>query len=95
MESIQPILAIIVILSTIWVGYDTHRLKIKGLWTLGTLFLWIIVFPFYLIHRQKYLPSETNDVGSPGASDSAQFCKHCGKPLPSDSRFCKHCGKEQ
>jgi hypothetical protein len=43
------------VLSSVWVYFDARQ---KGLpkplyWGLGTLFLWIIMFPWYLVRRQR------------------------------------------
>ncbi len=44
----------VVIISSAWILYDAHKKGIpKGLrWSLGSLFLWILIFPWYLARRR-------------------------------------------
>jgi len=50
----QLLLGSVVILTSAWVFYDAHnKLVPKPLrWGLGSLFLWIVVFPWYLARRR-------------------------------------------
>lgn len=34
------------------------------------------------------IPKEVKDT----KTDDAEFCKHCGKPIPTSSVYCKYCG---
>lgn len=48
--------------SIVWVGYDAHKIRSEKkpdgwkppLWVTGCVFLWIFVFPAYLLSRRKY-----------------------------------------
>lgn len=35
------------------------------------------------------------DINNDMASKQAQYCKHCGKEIDSDSLYCRYCGKKQ
>ena len=84
---------LIVIGTSIWVLIDTKTLGvrkgvIKGFfnmgplgWFLGSLHLWIVVFPAYIAKRGEYKRSRERNV-----------CSNCKSDLPHGSRFCLKCG---
>ncbi len=53
-EKSQFVLGGVVIISSAWILHDAHKKGIpKGLrWSLGSLFLWILIFPWYLARRR-------------------------------------------
>jgi hypothetical protein len=67
----ESIILIIVIGSTIWVGFDASTNKITTdakpynwangavAWVLGCILLWIVAFPWYLVQRGKLLQQRT------------------------------------
>ena len=89
------LLWVIVIGTSIWVGFDSHTLlsqipkdKRKVLssgatspfvWVLGCFLLWIIAFPWYLSARSKYI----NYL----KGTSSQSI-----PVSVTVRYCSHCG---
>jgi hypothetical protein len=50
----------VIISSAVWVFFDTKKLRIQspGQWIIGTLLLWIIGFPWYLVEREKHLAAQ-------------------------------------
>lgn len=59
------------------------------LWLIIVLFSSIIGLIVYLIVRKPEVTKGTKPY------PTAQYCKYCGNPLPSDARFCPKCGREQ
>jgi len=61
------IAAVVVVGSSVWVYKDVNKIGvyIKGVgpvgWLLGCLFLWIFMFPYYLISRGAALAKSAND----------------------------------
>jgi len=94
---------IIVIGTIIWVGYDSAKLmkdipkearkQIGGgsspaVWVIGCLLLWIIVFPWYLAKRSKYLSFSESQYKVSGPRQ----CPSCSKFYEGDPSFCPNCG---
>lgn len=65
--SVQTVLFLVVIGTSIWVGVDASHLGVRrgrlagspldmgvGSWVVCCLFLWVIAFPCYLVARGKY-----------------------------------------
>lgn len=53
---------VIIVGSTVWVGIDSRSIRRKGLdnkpawlWVLECLLVWIVFFPWYLVHRHRRL----------------------------------------
>ncbi len=73
----ENFVVIVVILSAIWVFFDARKIGvrkglIKGLmnmgpwgWALCCLWLWIIVFPLYLIKRGEMMKAAAMAGGTP------------------------------
>ncbi|MGI4788405.1 MAG: SHOCT domain-containing protein [Janthinobacterium lividum] len=67
MDSLNAIIFLIVIGTTIWVGFDASTNKVTsddkdynwsngaGAWVVGCILLWIVVFPWYLVRRARVL----------------------------------------
>jgi hypothetical protein len=53
---------LIVVLATAWVAFDSRNRDFSGhsfadrpwKWVVGTLLLWIVVFPLYLLRRNRF-----------------------------------------
>lgn len=58
------LLVLIVVGTSIWVFIDAPARGLSWTWGLGTLALWIVAFPWYLVERQK--------VSAPRAAPRAQ-----------------------
>lgn len=76
------LLYVIVILTTIWVGVDSHRNQIPTgknpysggnamVWVVMCLALWIVAFPVYLVKRAKTLKGRNPEAGAPVAASVA------------------------
>jgi len=79
------------LLLCIWVYRDAQKRGMNGaLWLIIVLIANIIGLIIYLVVRE---PETTK--GTTQAYPTAQYCKYCGNPLPSDAKFCPKCGKEQ
>ena len=78
------LLFVVVLCLSAWVYSDA---KSRGssspvLWAIGSLLMFIIVFPLYLIAR----PARRNS--------SAILCPHCGKYYEPPVQFCPNCGNK-
>ncbi len=59
MQTFQALMLLVVVGSAIWVGVDASHRDFRGSsfasktshWVVGTLLLWIVVFPVYLAKR--------------------------------------------
>lgn len=92
---------VIVIMTTIWVGYDAEKNKIttdnkpysanNGAvpWVIFCLLLWIIAFPCYL-YKRSHITKEKQDE----LEEKVGLCKECGKYYAGSSSFCPNCGKK-
>lgn len=110
---IWPWVLLAVLLTTFWVGmdhpyierrYGRHAGDSTLAWVVGCLLLWIVVFPWYLVHRRNHRmdafygrPVLTADDGDDRGDESTvpgSFCGACGSPRaqPAD-RFCRECGQ--
>ncbi len=51
----ELLLGIVEVVSAVWVAYDatSQRIPRPFLWGVGTLFLWVIIFPWYLVRRRR------------------------------------------
>jgi hypothetical protein len=57
----QAVIALLIVATTAWVGYDASRRDWSGhsfadrtwKWVVGSLLLWIVVLPVYLVQRAK------------------------------------------
>jgi hypothetical protein len=57
----QALIAVLIVGTTAWVGYDASGRDWSGhafanrtwKWVVGSLLLWIVVFPVYLVQRGK------------------------------------------
>lgn len=104
---------LIVVGSAIWVGIDASKHDWKNdryvtktaYWVLGTLLLWILIFPTYLIHR-SHVPLKNGAIReqrTPSSSAVASFgtdvprtpvASPAAAPGPVEiSRECPHCAK--
>ncbi len=85
MVSVQITLALIVIVSSVWVLIDAFQIgvrrnQLKGLarsgplgWALGCLLLWIIVFPLYLVKRNEFKRHNGKPVNSSAVTIAGFF----------------------
>jgi len=67
------LILLVIIGTTIWVGYDAHKNEISisakkpysintgtVAWVITCLLLWIVTFPYYLVRRSKILRERKN-----------------------------------
>ncbi len=79
------------LLLCLWVYRDAQRRGMDAvLWLIVVLVGNIIGLIVYLIVRN---PETVRGAAAPYST--AQYCRYCGNPLPSDARFCPKCGREQ
>lgn len=63
---IGELVILVVIGTSIWVAVDANSRGLSGLgWGLGSLLLWIFVFPYYLVERQKVPALAVRTPGTP------------------------------
>jgi hypothetical protein len=102
------VVVLFVLATSIWVLIDAGQrdfsqnsfAKSPLIWFFGCLFLWIVVFPIYLIHRGRTpLKGARNTaalahVPPPAASPTTTLkrCPDCAETILADARVCKHCG---
>ena len=67
MDSLNATVFLLVIGTTIWVGFDASTNRVTSddkeynwsngalAWVIGCILLWIVVFPFYLVRRARVL----------------------------------------
>lgn len=86
METIGFIISII---ASIWVYNDAKKRGKSSSsafwWALGTLLIWIIFLPIWLIKRPKS-EDEIVYVNTP------KLCSHCGKYYEGNPIYCPNCG---
>jgi hypothetical protein len=99
------VLFLIVVGTTIWVGFDASKrdwtndrfASKTAYWVLGSLLLWIIIFPVYLSHRAhvplKNPPSNTVASVGTGEPRTLVASPSTAPSLVSVSRACPHCTK--
>ena len=110
---VYPLGLFIVIGTAIWVGSDARRRDWRNdrfatktaYWVLGSLLLWIIVFPIYLSHRahvplknegsRKQRNPPSNAIASVGTEEPRTLIASpsTAPSLVSVSRECPHCTK--
>lgn len=91
-------LGLVLIGTTVWVGYDAHKNKISTnakepysstkmavTWAVACLFLWVVMFPYYLIRRSRTLSSSI-PAESPSQSELKEPLVPL-EPLPVTSAF--------
>jgi hypothetical protein len=98
---------LIVIVTSIWAGYDAGTLRKQGATTkdLGgspltvaivCLLIWIIAFPYYLVHRSRFKASHSKTLGMSASTNApasgGRFCGSCGTALAPTDQFCTACG---
>jgi hypothetical protein len=94
---------LLLIITSVWVAVDASTIKretgrqVAGSsavgWMLGCIFLWIVVFPYYLIKRGNHgLGARTAPAAAP---TSGCFCGGCGTEMLTTMRFCPGCGRPQ
>src|SRR4051812_6782248 len=97
--------------SSIWVLVDAGQRDWSGdsfassplVWFFGCLFLWIVIFPVYLIRRGR--APRKGDAAVPAANlgtmpppvvaspaITLKRCPDCAESILTDARVCKHCG---
>lgn len=93
------ILTLLVIISSIWVLVDASSHGIRKEhnvtwyqggpigWGLGSLLLWILVFPTYVSARSKLIAA-TAETASGGRM---KRCPMCAEDVKADALICKHC----
>jgi len=99
-----PLVLLVVVATTIWVGFDaqardfSHNSLGSGTsqWVLGTLLLWLIVFPIYLVARGR-VPLRAGSappVLPPPTSGAvpAKVCPDCAEQVRPAARKCRFCG---
>jgi hypothetical protein len=75
----------IVIITSIWVGFDVRSRRRDGdtkdavwSWVAGSLLLWIVVFPMYLWSRSRPGPQKRCPECAEKVQVAALICRHCG-----------------
>jgi len=100
---------IIVVGTSIWVYFDAKSLGFKrtgkggltdmgpGSWLAGSLLLWIVIFPIYLVARSRFKKDKVSTVQAASEqSGNAGLvkCAKCGLGQKPDAKFCTGCGAE-
>jgi hypothetical protein len=118
MGDVSPLGFLMVVISAFVVAIDAKNLNVRRgclgggffdigptAWFFGTVFLWIVAVPGYLITRPRYVdlqrksgqaaywpPSPQHMGMNPAAHHRANFCPQCGEALEPGDRFCQNCG---
>jgi zona occludens toxin (predicted ATPase) len=101
-----PFLYLLIFVTSLWAGFDAGRLRKQGATTkdLGgsplvvffvCLIVWIIAFPYYLIHRERFIAAQKSSaarLSMQASSTSEGFCGSCGAALYPTNAFCTKCG---
>src|SRR4051812_48513801 len=106
MSGLGFILILGIVGTVIWVGVDASKREWKSggapSWVIGCILLWIVVFPWYLIVRNKTplrgeeeaatAPVLAASPGADGGVDPAyRECPHCKELMRRDASVCPHC----
>ncbi|MEA2435188.1 MAG: hypothetical protein QOG54_2645 [Actinomycetota bacterium] len=100
-----PIVWVGIIGCAIWVGVDAGKLRKQfgrspgntspAFWVIGTLLLWIVIFPVYLYQRsQMFLTTTTGGVKGVAVHSGAgatRDCPFCKEQMRRDASVCPHC----
>ncbi|MDO9557231.1 MAG: hypothetical protein Q7J82_06585 [Coriobacteriia bacterium] len=103
----QSVIAAIVIISAVLVGMDANTLgagkhNLGGMadttpvtWAFGTLLLWIIVLPLYVIMRPKLVAAHkaNPDASTAAPGISQRRCAVCDQLYAAEYDACPHCAK--
>ncbi len=100
----QLIVLLVVVCTTVWVGFDSPKRNWPGkkptstaAWVIGCLLLWIVVFPIYLFQRGKTTERGVVAAGMALAlapspqPEMYRACPHCKEPMRRDAGVCPHC----
>ena len=102
----DQLLWLVVIISALIVGLDANNIgagkhRLGGMadtsaivWAIGTLLLWIIVLPLYLITRPKILAAWKAEQAS-GTAGPQKRCAVCDQPYPAEYDRCPACARVQ
>jgi hypothetical protein len=95
---------LVVVASAIWVGFDAQARDFSNnsfasgawQWAIGTLLLWLIVFPVYLVARER-APLKVPDTQAPSAPPlppvvAVKVCPDCAEQIRAAARKCRFCG---
>jgi hypothetical protein len=103
--SLFSVVALIVIGTTIWVGFDASKRDWTGrsgtaTYVVGCILLWIVCFPWYLSVRNK-VPLKGQGQGAVttaphGIPAEAMYreCPFCKEAMRRDASHCPHCRQE-
>jgi hypothetical protein len=94
--------ALVVVGSTIWVGFDASQRDWTGAtgsggtstatWVVGCILLWILVFPLYLAKRGRApLKSMSASTDAGASTEMYRECPHCKEGMRRDAQVCPHC----
>ena len=99
----QIALIIIILLTSFWVYFDAKSLqKYKGsdrgvgntspgMWFVGSLLLWILFYPLYLVQKYRYLK---NRMGKKSPKSKKMIlCHSCEKQISRNALNCPECGE--
>ena len=102
MTPLYGLILLVVVGSSIWVGFDASGrdwsqdgfAKSATGWVVGCLLIWIIVFPLYLARRGRAPKGMT--ISGPSSVQDAMYreCPHCKEPMRRDATVCPHCRSE-
>jgi hypothetical protein len=104
---------LVIVGSTIWVGIDASGrdwtgnkfAKSTAQWVIGSLFLWIVAFPAYLVYRGRVpqkrsaYPAPAPVAWTPPAASvpppqvsASKRCPDCAESVRAEARKCRFCG---
>ncbi|HVC85789.1 MAG TPA: hypothetical protein VNC40_00035 [Gaiellaceae bacterium] len=96
------IVLLVVVGTTIWVGFDASRREWPegktgtGGWVIGCVLLWIVIFPIYLSRRNRAPLKDGATGGSAAPAQAAMHreCPLCKEWMRRDASVCPHCRNE-